>query len=63
MKKYNVKALFGEPGIDNKLLTSLSKDLNLTLYELDSLEKGSTDPQHYFQAMKNNLQTLETACK
>jgi zinc/manganese transport system substrate-binding protein len=63
VKKYNVKALFGEPGIDNKLLTSLSKDLNLTLYELDSLETGSTDPQHYFQAMKNNLQTLETACK
>ncbi|MER3494862.1 MAG: ABC transporter substrate-binding protein [Mastigocladus sp. ERB_26_2] len=63
VKKYNVKALFGEPGIDNKLLTSLSKDLNLTLYELDSLETGSTDPQHYFQAMRNNLQTLETACK
>ncbi|KOP27749.1 ABC transporter substrate-binding protein [Hapalosiphon sp. MRB220] len=63
VKKYKVKALFGEPGIDNKLLTSLSKDLNLTLRELDSLETGSTEPQHYFQAMQNNLQTLETACK
>ncbi|MBD2433927.1 MULTISPECIES: metal ABC transporter solute-binding protein, Zn/Mn family [Fischerella] len=63
VKKYNVKALFGEPGIDNKLLKSLSQDLNLTLYELDSLETGSTDPQHYFQAMRNNLQTLETACQ
>ncbi|TBR57506.1 ABC transporter substrate-binding protein [Westiellopsis prolifica IICB1] len=63
VKKYKVKALFGEPGIDNKLLTSLSKDLNLTLRELDSLETGPTDPQHYFQAMQNNLQTLETACK
>lgn len=63
VKQYKVKALFGEPGIDNKLLTSLSNDLNLTLRELDSLETGPTNPQHYFQAMKNNLQTLETACK
>jgi zinc/manganese transport system substrate-binding protein len=63
VKKYKVKALFSEPGVDNKLLTSLSKDLNLTLRPLDSLETGKTDPQYYFQAMKANLQTLETACK
>jgi zinc/manganese transport system substrate-binding protein len=63
VKKYKLKALFSEPGVDNKLLTSLSKDLNLTLRPLDSLETGKTDPQYYFQAMKANLQTLETACK
>ncbi|MCC5647395.1 metal ABC transporter substrate-binding protein [Nostoc sp. CHAB 5824] len=63
VKQYNVKALFSEPGVDNKLLTSLSKDLKLTLQTLDSLETGETDPQHYFKAMKANLQTLETACK
>jgi zinc/manganese transport system substrate-binding protein len=63
VKKYNVKALFGEPGTDNKLLTSLSRDLNLTLRELDSLETGSKEPQYYFQAMQKNLQTLESACK
>ncbi|MGJ5633604.1 metal ABC transporter substrate-binding protein [Nostoc sp. CALU 1950] len=63
VKKYKVKALFSEPGVDNKLLTSLSQDLNLTLQTLDSLETGETDPQHYFKAMKANLQTLETACK
>lgn len=63
VKKYKVKALFSEPGVDNKLLTSLSKDLNLTLRPLDSLETGKTNPQYYFQAMKANLQTLETACK
>ncbi len=63
VKKYKVKALFSEPGVDNKLLISLSKDLNLTLRTLDSLETGKTDPQYYFQAMKANLQTLETACK
>ncbi len=63
VKQYKVKALFGEPGVDNKLLKSLSQDLNLTLRPLDSLEKGSTDPQHYFTAMKANLQTLESACR
>lgn len=63
VKKYKVKALFSEPGVDNKLLKSLSQDLNLTLETLDSLETGQTDPQHYFQAMKANLQTLEKACK
>ncbi len=63
VKKYKVKALFSEPGVDNKLLTSLSKDLNLSLRTLDSLETGETEPQHYFQAMRGNLQTLETACQ
>ncbi|MBD2605780.1 zinc ABC transporter substrate-binding protein [Scytonema hofmannii FACHB-248] len=63
VKKYKVKTLFSEPGVDNRLLSSLSKDLNLTLRPLDSLETGKTDPQYYFEAMKANLQTLETACK
>jgi zinc/manganese transport system substrate-binding protein len=62
VKKYKVKALFSEPGLDNKLLKSLSQDLKLTLRTLDSLETGKTDPQYYFQAMKANLQTLATAC-
>lgn len=63
VKQYKVKTLFGEPGVDNKLLQSLSQDLNLTLRPLDSLETGSMEPQHYFTAMKANLQTLEAACK
>ena len=63
VKKYKVKALFSEPGVDNKLLTSLSKDLNLTLRSLDSLETGERDPQHYFKGMRDNLQTLESACR
>jgi zinc transport system substrate-binding protein len=63
VKKYNVKALFDEPGTDNKLLTSLSGDLNLTLRNLDSLETGPTDPQHYFSAMSSNLQALQAACQ
>ncbi|WP_308796663.1 metal ABC transporter substrate-binding protein [Tolypothrix sp. FACHB-123] len=63
VKKYQVKALLTEPGTDNKLLNSLSQDLKLNVQTLDSLENGEPDPQHYFQAMKANLQTLEAACK
>jgi len=63
VKQYKVKALFSEPGVDNKLLTSLSQDLKLDLQTLDSLETGETDPQYYFKAMRLNLQTLAAACK
>lgn len=63
VKKYKVKALFSEPGVDNKLLNSLSQDLNLNLYPLSSLENGETNPQYYFQAMRNNLQNLEKGCQ
>jgi len=63
VKQYKVKALFGEPGTDNKLLQSLAQDLKLTLRPLDSLEAGSLDPQYYFTAMNQNLQTLKAACQ
>lgn len=63
VKQYKVKALFGEPGVDNKLLKGLSQDLNLTLRTLDSMETGPLDSPHYFTAMKANLKTLESACK
>lgn len=63
VKQYKVKALFGEPGTDNKLLQGLSQDLNLNLSPIDPLESGPLDPQHYFTAMKANLQNLESACR
>lgn len=63
VKQFQAKALFSEPGVDNKLLNGLSKDLNIKLRPLDSLEAGQTDPQHYFTAMRSNLQTLEEAFK
>ena len=61
VKRYKVKAVFGETGGDNKLLQNLSSDLNVTLGSLDSLESGSQDPQYYFTVMKTNLHTLDTA--
>ena len=63
VKKYKVKALFSEPGLDNKLLTSISQDLGLTVRTLDSLEAGDTNPEYYFKAMKTNLESLAVGCK
>lgn len=63
VKQFQAKALFSEPGVNNKLLEGLSKDLNVKLRPLDSLEAGQTEPQHYFVAMRSNLQTLEEAFK
>ena len=50
MKQYKAKTIFGEPGVDNKLLKALPQNINLTLQPLDSLE-SRLDPQRYFQAI------------
>lgn len=63
VKKYNVKAVFGEPEVDNRLLKSLAQDLNLTYRVIDPLESGPLDPQHYFQVMRTNLQSIEAGCR
>ncbi|MBL1177701.1 metal ABC transporter solute-binding protein, Zn/Mn family [Pantanalinema sp. GBBB05] len=61
VEQFNVKAIFSEPGVDNRLVTNLSQDLRLTVYPLDSLEAGQLDPQYYFTVMQGNLKKLETA--
>ncbi len=61
--QYGVKALFTEPGIEDKRIQQISSDLNLPLEEIDPLESGETDPQYYFQAMRENLEALERACQ
>lgn len=61
VEQFNVKAIFSEPGVDNRLVTNLSQDLQLTVYPLDSLEAGQLDPQYYFTVMQGNLNQLETA--
>jgi zinc transport system substrate-binding protein len=60
-KKYEVKVLLSEPGIDNKLFTTLSKDLNINVKTIDSLENGTLDPDYYFKVMRANLEVLKEA--
>jgi zinc transport system substrate-binding protein len=61
VKKYKVKVLLSEPGVDNKLFTTLSKDLNINVKTMDSLENGTLDPDHYFKVMRTNLEALKEA--
>ncbi len=62
-EQYQVKALFTEPGIDDKRIQQISSDLNLPLEVIDPLESGQTNPQYYFQVMRGNLEALERACQ
>jgi zinc transport system substrate-binding protein len=61
--QYQVKALLSEPGIEDKRIQQISSDLNLPLEAIDPLESGETNPQYYFQVMRENLEALERACK
>ena len=60
---YQVKALFTEPGIEDRRIEQISSDLNIPLEEIDPLESGQTNPQYYFQAMRRNLAALLRACQ
>jgi zinc transport system substrate-binding protein len=61
VKKYKVNALLSEPGVDNKLFTTLSKDLEVQVKTIDSLENGTLDPDYYFKVMRENLAVLKEA--
>ena len=61
--QYQVKALLTEPGIEDKRIQQISSDLNLSLEAIDPLESGETDPQYYFQVMRENLEALSRACQ
>ena len=61
--QYGIKALLTEPGIEDKRIQQISSDLNLPLEAIDPLESGETDPQYYFQAMRENLEALSRACQ
>ncbi len=62
-RRFKVKALLAEPGIEDKRIQQISNDLNLPIETIDPLESGETDPQYYFQAMRENLEALEKACQ
>ncbi len=62
-KANQVKVLLVELGVEDKRLEQIAKESGLPLETLDSLESGETDPQYYFRVMKQNLASLEKACK
>ena len=58
-----VKVFLAEPGVEDKRLEQIAKESGLPVETLDPLESGETDPQYYFRVMKQNLASLEKACK
>ncbi len=63
VKEFQVKAIFTEPGMDDKRIQQIAQDFNLSIKALDPITSGNTEPDYYFQIMEQNLVSLETACK
>jgi len=61
IKKNNIRVIFSEPGVPHKIIETLAKDLNLKIYDLDTLETGDLHPGWYEERMRANLQVLKMA--
>lgn len=59
IREKKVKVLFTEPQFSSKLARQISRDLNLSLAELDPLETGRLTPTAYEEGMRNNVQVLQ----
>ncbi|RJQ18051.1 MAG: hypothetical protein C4560_07665 [Nitrospiraceae bacterium] len=61
IKKNKIRVIFSVPGVPHKIVETLAKDLNLKVYNLDTLETGDVNPDWYEKRMRANLETLRTA--
>ncbi|MBC6422001.1 MAG: zinc ABC transporter substrate-binding protein [Hormoscilla sp. SP12CHS1] len=61
-KEFQVKALLSD-SVENRRIQQIAKQVGVPVKILDPIESGPADPQYYFQAMRQNLQTLETVCR
>ncbi len=61
IKAYNIKALFSEPQFSPRIVERIATDLHIQVYELDTLETGDFDHEHYIPMMLKNLETLKKA--
>jgi zinc transport system substrate-binding protein len=58
IRRSGVKALFTEPGGNNRLAKQIARDLGIGLAELDPIETGNTRASAYEEAMLKNARTL-----
>ncbi len=63
IKASGTKIIFSEPGINNRIVETLARDLNLHIYRLDTLETGELLPQWYEDRIMANLEVIEKAFK
>jgi len=61
-KEFQVKALLSD-SVENRRIQQIAKQVGVPVKILDPIESGPADPQYYFQAMRQNRQTLETVCR
>ena len=57
----NIKFIFSEPGVSNKIVEMLARDLRLQVYRLDTIETGVLSPEFYEERMRANLEAFKTA--
>jgi zinc transport system substrate-binding protein len=58
IKKYDIKAIFGEKYASNKESENFAQEYNLKVYYLDTLETGKED---FFSAYKENVKIIKEA--
>jgi zinc transport system substrate-binding protein len=58
IKKYDIKAIFGEKYAPNKEAENFAQEYNLKVYYLDTLETGKED---FFSAYKENVKIIKEA--
>jgi len=63
IRERDIKAIFTESGSSHKIVNSIAGDLELEVYNLDTLETGALSRDWYEKKMRANLEVLRTALK
>jgi zinc/manganese transport system substrate-binding protein len=61
IRSRGIKSIFTEPQASHKLVHSLAADLDLKVYNLDTLETGTPGQEWYIEKMRMNLNILKEA--
>ena len=58
IKESGTEVIFSEPDASHKIMDSISDDMGLKVYSLETLETGDLGPGWYISRMRANLETL-----
>ena len=61
IRERDIKVIFSEPGSSHKIVNLIADDLDLEVYDLDTLETGSLSKDWYENKMRGNLGVLKKA--
>jgi zinc transport system substrate-binding protein len=63
IQRKGIREIFSEPQFSHKLVRTIAKDLNLSVYSLDTLETGDFNSGWYEERIKANFEVLKKALK